>query len=296
MRDGIVVAAPCKINIHLRIGDRRSDGFHDIESVFQALSFGDTLRIESLKERSVCDLSMDGPVPPERNIVYAAVSVFRRATGFDGGVRIRIEKRVPFGAGLGAGSSDAASALRALDAVAGTGLPPEELRRMAASLGSDVPFFLSGGTALVTGRGEHVLPLNVDLAYTVLLVNPGIHSDTAGAYRDLDRMRETDALVSSSELGAQKIAAALVAPLRDWPFFNDFQAVLGANDACYDGILTALRAHGADFVGISGSGSTCFGLFSNPQRAEMAEKELKTRWPFVQSALPLARSSSPVLE
>lgn len=296
MRDGIVVAAPCKINTHLRIMDRRSDGFHDLESVFQALSFGDELQIESLKERFACDLLMDGPVPPERNIVHKAVAAFRRETGFGGGVRIAVVKRIPFGAGLGGGSSDAASALLGLDALAGTALPDEALQRLSAELGSDVPFFLAGGTALVFGRGELVEPVSSRIDYAVLLVHPGFQSDTAAAYRALDEARSAGTVSAGPRLDAESLRAAVMEQPSAWPFFNDFLPVLRAGSPAYDQILADLRDRGASFVGLSGSGSVCFGVFDDLAEAKKAEKALKSRWPFVESAVPLARRAKAVLE
>jgi 4-diphosphocytidyl-2-C-methyl-D-erythritol kinase len=296
MRDGIVVAAPCKINTHLRVMDRRTDGFHDIESVFQALSFGDELRFVSLKERFVCDVRMDGPVPPERNIVYKAVSAFRLATGFDGGVRIDIEKRIPFGAGLGGGSSDAAAALVALNRMSGSTLSPEGLERLAAELGSDVPFFQSGGTALVTGRGERVRPIDANLSYAVVLVHPGFSSDTAAAYRLLDEARANGSIGSYAGISIERVSAAVRSDPSQWPFFNDFLPALRRTAPAYDTLLEDLRASGALFSALSGSGSACFGIYSNLSQAYEAEKSLVGRWPTVRTAVPLARSGNPVLE
>jgi len=293
MRDGIVVAAPCKINTHLRVFDRRADGFHDIESVFQALSYGDELRLESLKERFACDVRMDGPVPPERNIVYKAVSVFRKATGFDGGLRISIEKRVPFGAGLGGGSSDAAAAILALDRLAGSALPLQAMEAIASELGSDVPFFLRGGTAFVSGRGESVRPIEARLDYSVVLVNPGFPSDTAAAYRMLDAERAAGTVHAYPELPPDRAAVSVLLAPSAWPFFNDFLPVLSHASPAYDEILSDLRKLGARFAGLSGSGSTCFGIFDDHPAAETAEKELAERWPFVKLAVPLARSDNP---
>ncbi|MDR2110326.1 MAG: 4-(cytidine 5'-diphospho)-2-C-methyl-D-erythritol kinase, partial [Spirochaetaceae bacterium] len=196
MGKALCVEAPCKINVHLRVKDRRSDGFHDLESVFLALSWGDTLRVELVDGEPGDEIRLDAkiplgePLPPGRNIIRRAAALFRDRTGFKGALRFTLEKRVPLGAGLGGGSSDGASALLALNALTGAGLSGEVLRGMAERLGSDVPFFLSGGAALVTGRGERIRNIEPPRDIRVVLVNPGFSSGTAEAFRLLDRYRE----------------------------------------------------------------------------------------------------------
>lgn len=302
MRDGIRVAAPCKINFHLCVMGRRDDGFHNLESVFQALSFGDELRFESLKERFACDLRMPGSVPPEQNIVHKAVSLFREQTHFDQGLRITVEKRIPLGAGLGGGSSDGAAALWALDKIAGTGLPESILYGMAEKLGSDVPFFLSGATAFVGGRGEVVESLDVSLdSLWVVLVNPGIQSDTKKAFGLLDTSRESASVPLSRPLGTSTLEKALKDHPSRWPFFNDFLPVLtrsteDAVSAVYRRCLGDLKSVGADFISLSGSGSTCFGVFDDQKKAEGAVKTLSETWNFVRLTFPLARKGFTVVE
>jgi 4-diphosphocytidyl-2-C-methyl-D-erythritol kinase len=258
------------------------------------LSFGDTLTVDSLKERSVCDLRMPGDVPQEHNSIYKALAAFRAKTGFDGGVRCVVEKRLPMGAGLGGGSSDAASALMAFDAIAGTRLPATELEEIALSVGSDVPFFIRGGTAVVSGRGEVIEPVSTDLSYAVVLVHPGFTSGTVDAYRTLDRSRSGDLL--PTPLGRETLLRSLAGSVSDWPFFNDFETVFLAagtrESALYGALLSDLRMCGADFVSLSGSGSTCFGVFPSLKKAQKASVDLQNRWKFVELALPLARSAN----
>jgi 4-diphosphocytidyl-2-C-methyl-D-erythritol kinase len=298
----VKVAAPCKINLHLSVGGRRTGGYHDLESIFQTLHFGDSLRFDLLEEKGRCDMlvhslpGLDLQLPPEENIVVKAVSVFRRRTGFDRGLRVRLEKRVPPGGGLGGGSSDAASTLAALDLLAGTGLSLAELRDMALSLGSDVPFFLAdppagggrgisragcGGAAWVTGRGERILPLETPRPWPVVLVYPGFPSPTGEAFRRLDLRREEqgNALPSTEGRGAdaEELIKALGADPASWPYWNDFLPVLSGGDgksSVYRHILSVLRRGGAGFAGLSGAGSTCFGVFFDKGGAERAAKLL----------------------
>jgi len=240
------IEAPCKINLHLSIGERRSDGFHDLESLFLPLAFHDTLALECGGEDGNCSLEMSweappGGVPPvipiEKNLVSRAVSLFRERSGFKSGLFIRLDKRVPVGAGLGGGSSDAAFCLLALNSLAGDALSMEELREMAAILGSDVPFFLNRGTdnsvcpsaAFVGGRGERVEPVKTPRGLWVLLVKPDFSSDTAGAFQLLDQMRETisrEGVLSAREKPpADVLIKALEEEPETWPFYNDFLPV-----------------------------------------------------------------------
>jgi 4-diphosphocytidyl-2-C-methyl-D-erythritol kinase len=292
MSGSLKIPAPCKINLHLRVGKLRADGYHDLESLFAAVDFGDTLEFEVLKDPGVCEILTDWPsvsippsIPPSENIVYKAVSLFRARTGFDRGLRIRLEKRVPLGGGLGGGSSDAAAALKALNLLAGAGLGTEDLREMALNLGSDVPFFLGGGAALVSGRGERIEPIPVPAGLQVLLINPGFPSPTAAAFRRLDRWRELNGSLPGPDLSRAGLTALAKSPPETWPYTNDFLPVFlaggGGEAGTYRRLLSALRGEGADFAGLSGAGSTCFGIFKAGETAEKALRALSKRWKMV---------------
>ncbi|MDR1986538.1 MAG: 4-(cytidine 5'-diphospho)-2-C-methyl-D-erythritol kinase [Treponema sp.] len=304
------IEAPCKINVHLRVKDRRPDGYHDLESIFVTLAFGDTLWVKRTEEEGGCTILMDwqalqsagnipgeGAFPLEKNSVYRAISLFRVKTGFKGGIRVRVEKRIPLGAGLGGGSSDAASMLRALQVLVAPNLPREDLLEMALALGSDVPFFLWGGAAFVSGRGEQILPLKAVEGIWIVLVYPGFPSDTARAFRLLDQVRPEPGLVK--EKGIRDLIWALGEYPGSWPYRNDFlQVFLDAGNqeqaAVYRRIVQELKGRGADFVGLSGAGSACFGIFSNggvAKEAGIALSERKAAWNqryFVQVTFPLA--------
>jgi 4-diphosphocytidyl-2-C-methyl-D-erythritol kinase len=292
----MTVKAPAKINLHLRVKNRRSDGFHELESIFLALNFGDTLHFEQIAGNGAIEILMEaqeGPksaIPIEENIIFKAVSLFRERTGFQQGLKVRVEKRIPLGAGLGGGSSDAASTLLALNSLAvgaftgGNGLlGTNSLADMAASLGSDVPFFLKNcGAAWVSGRGELIWPIKPPSGIWIVLVNPGFPSDTALAYRLLDQSRdkgkaapvdfEREAVEAGEapETGSNALLDALARPPLDWPFENDFLPVLEGASGVYLKILDTLRRQGAEFSGLSGAGSTCFGVFLNRESAEKA--------------------------
>ncbi|MDR3138894.1 MAG: 4-(cytidine 5'-diphospho)-2-C-methyl-D-erythritol kinase [Treponema sp.] len=319
------IEAPCKINLHLRVKGRRGDGFHDLESIFLALAWGDTLRFELSGEPGRCFIRVEnagrgGVMPPEdeKNLVCRAVSLFRSRTGFKPGVAAVLEKRIPLGAGFGGGSSDAASALLAMNALADTGLPEEALEEMASCLGSDVPFFLKGGAAWASGRGERLRPLPVPEDLRVVLVYPGFPSGTAEAFRLLDQarmlsperaeayagfIREGDktGLPGKTEIPREVLIQALGRSPREWPYGNDFLPVFleaGARDAgsAYRSILKGLAEQGADFSGLSGAGSGCFGIFKDGGAAERAAKTLSRQWNYVQLTFPLAHRVDAVLK
>jgi len=327
------IDAPAKLNLHLDIGERRPDGFHDIESLFLALAYGDTLSFEVFPPESAffsedIEIILDWQLPwgsandlsPGKNIINKAVSLFREQTGFDKKLKIVVEKRIPLGGGLGGGSSDAAATLLALNRLASLdGLSPNGkglvsgavLAEMGASLGSDVPFFVQiaqnkTSMAWVTGRGERVeglVPPPQVQNLSLVLVNPGFPSDTASAFRLLDEMRASDPpipdLIPHSPLPTpQSLLPILSGTPRDWPFTNDFLPVFEAvskqkksDNGLYSeylDIISTLKNLGADFSGLSGSGSTCFGVFSSQSKARAAKELLLKRWNFIIETFLLA--------
>jgi 4-diphosphocytidyl-2-C-methyl-D-erythritol kinase len=188
----------------------------------------------------------------------------------------------------------------ALNVLADTGLGREVLGEMALSLGSDVPFFLSGGVALASGRGEHIEPLPVPAGLSVLLVNPGFPSATAPAFRRLDAWRQTPTGPEPA-LSREALASALASgePLA-WPYTNDFLPAFlaggGEEAEAYRRIISRLREEGADFSGLSGAGSTCFGIFKDRKCAENAAQILSGEWNSVHLTFFLACSAITVLE
>ena len=323
----IKIDAPAKLNLHLNIGERRPDGFHEIESLFLALAYGDTLSFEIPPQGSEfssedTEIILDWQLPwggsedlsPEKNIVNKAVSLFRKRTGFDKKLKIVIEKRIPLGGGLGGGSSDAAAVLLALNRLASPDrlVSDAVLAEMGASLGSDVPFFLQISTndthsiAWVSGRGELVRPFALPpqaQSLSLVLVNPGFPSDTAAAFRLLDEIRASDppipALIPHSPLPTPySLLPILSGSPRDWPFTNDFLPIFESglkqkkpdNGLFYEylDIISILKEQGADFSGLSGSGSTCFGVFSSQSKVKAAKELLLKRWNFIIETFLLA--------
>ncbi|MDR1389207.1 MAG: 4-(cytidine 5'-diphospho)-2-C-methyl-D-erythritol kinase [Treponema sp.] len=281
MRPGITLNAPCKINLHLRILNRRGDGFHPIESVFVPLDFGDTLSV-SLSSIGTNRVHLENRsfgedvIPQETNLVYRAAELFCEKTAFKGRFETELVKRVPAGAGLGGGSSDAAAALKAFNTLAGNPLDRDALALLALELGSDVPFFLYGQSAWVTGRGEIIEPLPYRGDMGVVLVFPGFSSDTAGAYRLLDARSDGAGTPGNREAildGFKDLSSGKKA----FPFQNDFLPLFlqdKTRGPVYAGILDVLEKSDCLFAGLSGSGSACFGLYADPDKALQAEKRL----------------------
>jgi 4-diphosphocytidyl-2-C-methyl-D-erythritol kinase len=193
--DAVTVAAPAKLNLFLRVLARESDGFHSLETLFCLVSLADTV-VATRREERVVSIEVEGADvgPPEQNLASRAAALVLEATGHPFGVHLRLTKRIPVRAGLGGGSSDAAAALHAVNALAGGAVPRHELLQFGARLGSDVPFFVTGAPlALAWGRGERLFRLPPLPAAPALLVAPPVGIDTSEAYRWVDATRLADA-------------------------------------------------------------------------------------------------------
>lgn len=183
MSEPLVIEAPAKLNLSLRVLRKREDGFHEIDSLMVRLpGLCDRLSFSKVEADSfTCD---DPGVPADdSNLVLKAVAAYRAASGFEQPLAIHLEKRVPHGAGLGGGSSDAGAAFRALDQLNDDALGTERLMELSATIGSDIPFFLGSGAARVSGRGEKITPAEAPPALSVVLLKPGFGVATPDAYK-----------------------------------------------------------------------------------------------------------------
>jgi len=254
----IRVAACAKINLNLKILGRRSDGFHELESVLQTISLHDTLQIEPGGDR--LDLSVtatDDRIPGnETNLVWRAAAALG-AGGPDRGLRIHLQKGVPSGAGLGGGSSDSAATLLTVRRI-WAGQDDDGLHRQAERLGTDVPFFLVGGTALVTGRGTVVHPLADQTGYELLVVCPGMPLPTAGVYAQLQepltpagKIDSMTRFVMASDFGVEAGVRA----------GNDLEPHAVRLCPAIGEIKERLLRSGATAAAMTGSGSAVFGVF-----------------------------------
>jgi 4-diphosphocytidyl-2-C-methyl-D-erythritol kinase len=262
----VTVRAHAKINLELRVTAARPDGFHELETVFQSIELHDTLRCE--RREGAFGIVCDAPgVPTDRdNLVWRAAEALWRHLGRDGapaGAAVVIDKRIPARAGLGGGSADAAAALVGLSGLWGGETDPVALGTIAAEIGSDVAFCLTGGTALGLGRGERLVPLPDLAPHWVVLVRPGFGVSTSEAYRWYD---------AAAAAGATPPSAALDPSWRlgAGPIRNDLEGPVAARHPEIAVVRAALLASGARAAGMSGSGSVVFGLFEARGAAERA--------------------------
>jgi 4-diphosphocytidyl-2-C-methyl-D-erythritol kinase len=251
------VQAYAKINLALQVLGRRSDGFHEIRTVFQSIDLHDELEVQPSARLELECLSLPD-VPPDDNLVMKAARALCEAAKPGCGARLILRKRIPTGAGLGGGSSDAAAALIALSRFWGLSPAAAQLHDLASRLGSDVPFFLQGGTGLGIGRGEEVYPLPDFPESCLAVVFPGVHVNTAEAYRRLG-------LGLTSAASAHKMLGFCdrLADSRDVTagVFNDFEtSILPAYPAIREA-KEFLKSRGAMATLLSGSGSSVFGFF-----------------------------------
>jgi len=268
----VIVEAHAKLNLTLEVLGKREDGYHEIRSVIRSLALHDLIEVEPATEIDVlCDVEGLGG---ESNLAFRAAELLRSATGTPLGARISIRKFVPVAAGLGGGSSDAAATLKALNRLWQTHLNAIDLSVLAAELGSDVPFFLVGGTALAQGRGEVVSRLPEQGDCQVVLVNPGFGVSTAEIYGGV-----TSSMYSSGEASSRFVELPTDYPVAQWPLVNALHPVTISMYPEVAEILEYMQSWGAVQTQMCGSGSTCFGLFLEPARATAAVHAAAThRW------------------
>jgi 4-diphosphocytidyl-2-C-methyl-D-erythritol kinase len=251
------VAAQAKLNLGLRILARERGGHHEIETLFARIALADTVTVRPRdEERSLVVRGLESGLE-QQNLAYRAAIAYGDATGWPHGFELEIEKRIPVGGGLGGGSADAGAVLRALNALAQRPVTDAELLRIALTLGADVPYLTSMEPfALAWGRGERMLALPALPERTVLLVLPGFAISTADAYGWIASSRPADVpsprLVTVPELTSWETLQPHVV--------NDFEPVVGEHHPEIAAIIAQLRTAGASIAGMSGSGSTLFGV------------------------------------
>jgi 4-diphosphocytidyl-2-C-methyl-D-erythritol kinase len=269
---GHVREAPAKLNLGLRVLRRRPDGYHDLETVFVPVGWADRLGASPADGLRMTGSDPDLPTD-DGNLVVRAARALAEYADIEAHARLHLEKRVPYGAGLGSGSSDAAAALLLLAGLWGLDVPEADLLGLAAGLGSDVPFFLHGVPALATGRGERLTPLvGADGApwqspFWLVVAVPPVHVSTAEAYRavtpDAAARPDLAAAVTSNDLGRWRREVA-----------NDFEGPVVARYPEVGSARDALLSAGAGYAAMSGSGSAVFGAFENGDDARAAAERL----------------------
>lgn len=267
----VIVRAPAKVNLILRVRGRRPDGYHEIASLMQRIDLCDEVAL-SLAEGDLAVITDHPEVPsgPE-NLAHRAAEALLRPRDLRVGVRIQITKRIPVGAGLGGGSSDAAATLRGLNALLGLGLTPGELARIGGGLGADIPFFFAGGSgALVGGIGDQVEEVRGLPHLWYVIVNPGFSVSTRWVY-------ENFALTSPGrDTSIAQVPETLIAVSQ--ALWNDLEEVTAGRYPEVREMEQALLARGARGASMSGSGPTVFGLFPSEREARSAARALDSRW------------------
>ena len=263
------VLAYAKVNLTLEVLNRRADGFHALRTVFQTVSLSDVLDIEAERSRATqISLTSDIEIPGE-NLITKAAHALLAAAGVGATVSFRLKKRIPMGAGLGGGSADAAAVLRTLPGLLGVRMDGERVTEIAASLGSDVPYFLLGGTVLGLGRGTELYPLAELVGTPLLIVAPGIHVATAEAYRLLRRTECFSAPFNLTERFARSICTG------EWyrHCVNDFEGPVFAIHPVLASLQEKLSRTGALVARMTGSGSALFGVYESVARRNAASLE-----------------------
>jgi 4-diphosphocytidyl-2-C-methyl-D-erythritol kinase len=252
------VRALAKINLDLRVLGKRPDGFHELRTVFQTISLADTLEIAYTPGRKTA-ISLADDLRIADNLVLRAARLVMDAVRATGRIEMRLTKRIPMGAGLGGGSSDAAAVLLALPVLLGRDIDLPRLIAAGEQLGSDVPFFLLGGTAVGIGRGSELFPLPDAPARRGILVAPGIHVNTAQAYRDLSPRLTTESQ-QNKIVSFQSVTwnTGSLASAR-----NDFETVVFEQHRKLATLKKRLVRAGATVALMTGSGSALFGLFAD---------------------------------
>jgi 4-diphosphocytidyl-2-C-methyl-D-erythritol kinase len=254
--------AYAKINIGLYVLGKRSDGYHDLETIFHEINLFDEIDLEPHK---TLEMNADSILVPidESNLCLKAASILRKERKIKEGVMIQLRKKIPVGAGLGGGSSDAAAVLRGLNELWKLKLSNHQLRTVAGQIGSDVPFFIEGGNAYASGRGEILEHFSLDVPFWIAVVTPLIHISTTWAYSHLKLQRdgkgsELRAKIAKNISNLKKISSLVQ---------NDFEQSTIEIFPEIGTIKKKLKDKGAVFSLMSGSGSSVFGLFENEKKA-----------------------------
>ncbi len=291
----LLINAFAKINLTLDVYGKRDDGYHDLISVMQAISLHDTLKVSLTDSAGIhftCDSDPEFNIPADGTnlVVRAAAQTLQALEKSAQGAAIHLIKNIPAQAGLGGGSSDAAVAILAVNQLHGNRLSIAELSEISASLGSDVPFFLMGGTAVAAGRGEQLVPLP-DIPRTwLVVVKPKESVSTSWAYGMLDSLRDRESHEASERMvqaiESMDTARILASQCNDFepPVFDHFPGIAWLHDE--------LRMAGALTAHLCGSGAAVYGIMENEGAADRALKLLNTKYTYSYKAHTLSRAES----
>lgn len=271
MSASVHLLAPAKVNFTLEVLGKRGDGYHEVRLLMAGVSLFDELTFKPAKALSLtCD--MDGLDLGPGNLVMKAARAMQRAAGEERGAHIHLKKRIPLGGGLAGGSTDAAATLKGLNTLWGLKLKPAVLHKLAAGIGSDVPFCLESGWAIATGRGEKLKPQSLRRKLWLVLANPGFEVSTKWAYQSIATVRRNTRNLSRNAFEA--IQAKDIKAL-ERAAVNDLEPVTAGRYTEINHLKSLMRETGAIFSRMSGSGPTVMGLFENEADAKSAYNIIK---------------------
>ncbi|HDP99205.1 MAG TPA: 4-(cytidine 5'-diphospho)-2-C-methyl-D-erythritol kinase [bacterium] len=264
----LLIKSHAKINIGLKILSRRADGYHNIETIFQELDLCDEIRLAKSTTPMIKISSNVAQLPTgAENICYRAIESVQSLTGETAGVDIYINKRIPLGAGLGGGSSNAAAVLKGYCELYQLKIAPDTLIQVASKLGADVPFFLEGGAALATGIGDKLEPIHLPSDYYCVLAYPNIEISTKWAYKNINfSLTKTKKIIKLPSIALNQIDFFEIREFVE----NDFEGIVFKRHPGIAALKKILYQQGAFFASLSGSGSTMYGLFTSEQIAKQA--------------------------
>jgi 4-diphosphocytidyl-2-C-methyl-D-erythritol kinase len=265
--DKISLKAPAKINLYLKVIRKREDGYHEIDSLMQAIDLYDDIGIErsDLLELE-CD---DSSLPADETNLALKAAVLLQQRAYFPGAKITLKKRIPVGAGLGGGSSDAAFVIRGISSLYNIELSPGEKVDLASEIGSDVPFFLSNGQAMVSGRGERVNSIKAPMDYRIILIVPSVSSSTSKAYGKLkiNLTKEIEPVLLKRKIESSNFYRMLKS------FRNDLEEVVLSDLPELGKLKEVLIRSGCIYSSMTGSGSAVFGLFRSIKTGDFSFEE-----------------------
>ncbi len=282
--DKITVESPAKINLGLNVVKKRDDGYHDLETVFIPLILSDKITFTK-SEKLTFNTDSEILNALKDNLILRAIRLLERQTNKIFYVNIKVEKVIPIGGGLGGGSSNAAITLKTINKMFRLGLDYLQLSKMALELGSDVPYFLNPVTSYAESRGEMLFPLNFEIQYPILVVNPRIKIDTIWAFKKIKPAHPIKNLRDIFQDGLINFEI-----LKKY-VQNDFEEIVFKEFPELKRIKENLYEQGAEFALMSGTGSTLYGIFSNLQKAIWAEESFKQKYftflnnPFIKGSI-----------
>jgi 4-diphosphocytidyl-2-C-methyl-D-erythritol kinase len=269
-----------KINLYLKIGRKLKNGYHELKSVMQKIDLADNMHLEPLNEDKVIIECTNKELEGEENLAYTAAMLLKKEYKVKAGVKIFIEKAVPLEAGLGGGSSNAATTLMALNKMWSLRLKENELIHLASRIGSDVPFFIGENAAVVEGIGDKIKPIKKSFSINLVMINPGFRVSTKWAYSAFDKAKpkiKTDADMNELVKAIEKKDIKAIAN----NLHNDFDSIITKKYKALNDIKTNLLRNDALDVCISGSGPTIFGVYNSIYEAREAYFKLQYDYPFV---------------